>query len=225
MANNRKRNWAKVLPLVVTVALVIACLFFLRDVSFETILSLTPDNLFLAALVLLGLYAVKSLSVVFPLTVFFVAAGVIFPFWAAVLMGFAGLMVSFTIPWCIGRWSGAETLENLSAKYPKLRGLRELGSENKLFISFILRAVAIVPGDVASMLLGATKIPYVPFIIGSQLGLLPGMLLQTMIGNALNHQFTWQMGAIFVVLMLLSFGVTFLGNRHLKKKPKDSGKE
>lgn len=218
MSSREKSSWVKAVPLAVTAVLVIVCLLFLRDVSFETILTVTPDNLFLAAMVLLLLYAVKSLSIVFPLTVFFVAAGVIFPLWAAVLMGFAGLMVSFTIPWLIGRWSGAKTLEALSEKYPKISGLRSIGYENKLFISFILRAVAIVPGDVASMLLGTAKIPYVPYIIGSQLGLLPGMLLQTMIGNALNHQFTWQMGAIFVVLMLLCFGITFFCNKRFKKK-------
>ncbi|HJE69036.1 argininosuccinate lyase, partial [Pseudomonas oryzihabitans] len=63
--------------------LTLICLFFLRDLTVEELLHYTPESLPLAAAALLALYAFKSLSVVFPLSVLYVASGIIFPLWMA----------------------------------------------------------------------------------------------------------------------------------------------
>ena len=56
----------RVLPPVLTVLLVV-CLVVGSRISWSNLLTYTPPNLLLAAVGILALYAVKSLSVVFPL--------------------------------------------------------------------------------------------------------------------------------------------------------------
>ena len=74
---------AKILPFVVMLALVALYLPNKDAVSVDSILRYTPDNLWLAALAVLAAYAVKSLSVFFPLLVLYAAAGLLFlPFWS-----------------------------------------------------------------------------------------------------------------------------------------------
>ena len=58
----------RVLPPVLTVLLVVVCLVVGSRISWSNLLTYTPPNLLLAAAGILALYAVKSLSVVFPLS-------------------------------------------------------------------------------------------------------------------------------------------------------------
>ena len=87
---------AKILPFVVMLALVALYLPNKDAVSVDSILRYTPDNLWLAALAVLAAYAVKSLSVFFPLLVLYAAAGLLFPLPAALLVNLSGLLVWWT---------------------------------------------------------------------------------------------------------------------------------
>ena len=91
--DNKRQKWvdrllagAKALPLLL---ILLVILFFgqnLDKITVEDILRYTPQNLLLAALVLVGAYAVKSLSVVFPLLALYASAGVLFPPPVAILV-------------------------------------------------------------------------------------------------------------------------------------------
>lgn len=217
--NGSASRWMKVLPLCVTGVMILVCLFFVKDLSFRDIVSFTPKNLFLAALVLWFLYAVKSISVVFPLTVLFMAAGVMFPLWAALLVGIGGLAVSLTIPYYIGRFSGKDFVDGLVERYPKARKLYDMGQRNHVFLSFLTRIIAIVPGDVVSALLGAMEIPYGKFLLGSQLGLFPGLVIQTLLGTFLDQKFEWWMAVLFAALLAVSWLLSFFCNKRSRKQP------
>ena len=83
--------WAvRLLPFLLIAAGILLFGRRLRGMSVEDILQYTPANAWLAALVLIGFYAVKSLSVVFPLLVLYLCAGILFPLPAALLVNTAG---------------------------------------------------------------------------------------------------------------------------------------
>ena len=106
-------------PLALTGLLTLICLFFLRDLTVEELLHYTPESLPLAAAAFLALYAFKSLSVVFPLSVLYVASGIIFPLWMAWLVNLGGLAVCAAIPYWVGRVSGRELARRVVAAHPK----------------------------------------------------------------------------------------------------------
>lgn len=212
-----KNKRLKFIPLIFTLILIIICGCFFFSHDFKDILSYTPDNLVLAGLVLLGFYALKSISVIFPLTGLFVAVGIIYPFWAAALFNILGLCISFTIPYLLGRWLGCELAESIVEKYPKAKKIVDYSQENNRFASYISRAVVIVPGDLVSMLHGAIRTPFKAYMIGSVLGVLPEMLVQTYIGGKL-HSLTLQSFMVMLLLILATLAFSLVLNKKVSKR-------
>lgn len=166
---------AKILPLAVMLALVALYLSHKDVVSVDSLLRYTPDNLWLAALAMLAAYGVKSLSVFFPLLALYAAAGLLFPLPAALLVNLAGLLVGVTVPYGVGRFAGGDLVDSLQKKYKKIARINEMKRDNEFFFAFFLRIIAVLPGDVVSMVLGASGMTYWKFAAGSLLGLLPVM--------------------------------------------------
>ena len=178
---------AKILPFVVMLALVALYLPNKDAVSVDSILRYTPDNLWLAALAVLAAYAVKSLSVFFPLLVLYAAAGLLFPLPAALLVNLSGLLVCVTIPYGIAR-------------------INEIKRGSEFFFAFFLRIIEFLPGDVVSMVLGASGMTYWKFAVGSLLGLLPVMVATTVAGSSLSDPTSPVFIVTAVLVVLLSVG-------------------
>lgn len=210
--NRFVRKYGRFVPFLLTIVIIICCIFFLKEHDFSDILSYCPDNLWLAALVFLGFYALKSLSVVFPLTALFVSIGAIYPFGVAVVLNIAGLAVCFTIPYLVGRISGGDLIRVVERRYPKVQKMVNYGHDNNLFASYISRAVVVVPGDVVSMIHGALRMPYRPYLLGSLLGVMPEMLVQTYIGAQLKH-LTVKSVIVMVALIVATLAFSLLLNK------------
>ena len=124
------RKYGRYVPFALTIIIIFCCALFLKDHEFSEILSYCPDNLWLAAFVILGFYGLKSLSVVFPLAAIFVCVGAIYPFWVGILLNVIGLSVCFTVPYLVGRISGGDIMRVIEMKYPKARKLVNYGHDN-----------------------------------------------------------------------------------------------
>ena len=55
-----------------------------------------------------------------------------------------------------------------------------------LFLCFFLRAVSCLPGDIVTLYLGATRTPFWHNLLGGTLGILPGMVLATLMGSSIQ---------------------------------------
>ncbi len=128
---------------------------YFRGITIEDILNFVPGSLPLAALVFMGIYAVKSVTVVFPLLVIYVSVGMIFPPFWAVAVNLCGLAVTVSIPYWIGRVSGSGAVERLVSRYRRAEQLSRFGARSGLFLSYLLRIINLLPGDLVSMYLGA----------------------------------------------------------------------
>ena len=172
----------KIIPFAIMTALIVAVIASDREFSVEGVLSIMPDNLFLSALLILVMYAIKSISVVFPIIVIQIAAGMMFPFYIALPLNIAGTALVCAIPYGIGRLSGTEGAEKLMQKYPKIKESVEFQRNSEWFISFILRAVSCLPGDIVSMYLGSIGFKFIPYLTASVTGILPGLIPATLVG-------------------------------------------
>ncbi len=151
----------RLLPLVLCLVMVVFCIIR-GGFSVEDILSYAPRNVWLAAGFLLLLYLAKSLSVAFPIIVLQVAAGHLFAPAAALALNVLGLAVDLTVPFWIGRFSGRGLTTRLLARYPRLDGLLESQEGHYLFLSFFLRVIYLLPGDIVSMYFGSVRDPISP---------------------------------------------------------------
>ena len=181
-----------------------------EKLSVDTVLSYTPKIPLLAALFLLLLYALKSLSLTLPILLLDTVCGVLFPLPVAILVATMGTAITLTIPYFIGRGAGPDMTEKLQQKHPRLRELREMRSRNELFLAFLIRIVGILPCDVVSLYLGNTRMPFPKYLLGGVLGFLPDVLTATVVGmKADDRSSPWFWGAIALNLLVAGGSTLF----------------
>ena len=146
-----------------------------------------PRQPLLAALAMLGLYGVKSLSVFLPMLPLQLAVGFLFRQPIAVLINGLGYALGAAISFFRGRSAGTETIDQLLEKYPRLSGLVRGSKGSNVFLSFILRVIGMLPMDVTSMYLGSTGVPFLSYLLATMAGALPKVVAITLVGDSITE--------------------------------------
>jgi len=210
----------KYLPFVICALFVILFLVFGRDVTPEMLLHYTPENPFLAAVVLIAMYGLKSLSVFFPLIVLEVAGGYLFSPGTAILVNTGGVAVCLILPYLVGCLSGAEAVEGAMRKYPRFADIVGKGQKNEVFLSFFLRIISCLPGDIVSIWFGASGARFVPYLFASLLGTMPGVICATLLGMNITDPTSpmfWVSLGMNVLLSVLSAVGYFVYKKQSRK--------
>lgn len=154
----------------------------------EGIAARSPRQAWLAAAFLLALYAVKSLSVAFPLSALEAAGGMLFPLPTALAVNACGVAVAQAVPYLLGRRQRGG-LGALRERFPALAALAPPTENGAGRAVFLLRLGGASPGDLVSMYLGAAGVPWRAYFVGGLLGSLPRAASATLLGTAL-----WEIG-------------------------------
>ena len=153
------------------------------NLTVQQLLDYTPEEPLLAAFIMLGLFCLKSLDFVMHSGVLYAANGVMFPFPVALLLNTVGAAIMVTAPYFVGKSLGTPVARRLRAKYPKLANLEKLRLGRGFLTAMFLR-VASTPLTVASIYMGATNMPFGPYLSGSLVGLIPVMVSYALMGAA-----------------------------------------
>ena len=212
----------KIFPPIITVLMILLSLLIASKMSLEGLISYTPDNALLAAALIIGLFAMKSLSVIFPLSALYIVSAFWFSPPIAILICYIGLIVAVSLPYWIGKAFGTSLIDHLVEKYPKLQSLQDLGISNQIMLSYILRIVSVLPGDLCSLFLGACSTNYKRYVIGSLLGLSPMMLLHVLFADlfvdGMSQGFAEAVTPLHIVLIVALVLVSVLSSLWLNKK-------
>ena len=154
------------------VGIIAICFHHRKELSAEEIARYTPANPWLAAIVMLALFALKSLSIVIYSGLLYAANGILFPLPMAILLNLIGTVIMVSLPYQIGRRTGTSAVDEIRAKYPKAEAIHDLRAKNDFLFSFLVRMVRL-PSDVASLYMGAVQVEYEKYLLGSLLGMLP----------------------------------------------------
>lgn len=151
------------------------------DLTVEEMIAMAPSHKVYAALFLIGLYALKSLTVFFPLPLLYLAGSQLFEApWSLIVNGI-GLLTAASVPYFIGRL-GKKTFSSMYLD-PKTEGIvRSLEMDNSFLYTFVLRACH-VAYDPVSMYLGNEHVFYGGFLLGTLAGTGPTMAAITIIGE------------------------------------------
>ena len=210
----------QIAPVLIIVICAGIYLIFFRGMSAEKLLEYTPENMWLAAMMIIGLFALKSLSVIFPMSVLVITSGLIAPNLAvALIINTVGTFVMMNIPYFIGRCAERELVEGMLKKNRKIDKVREINMQNQTAFVYFLRIINLLPYDIVSMFLGSSGCKWGNYVIGSLLGTLPGMICCTISGAYASKPLSIEFIASVVVNVLFSVvsGVIYLVYIHKKK--------
>ncbi len=197
--------------------LVITAIYFIRNIGLDDLLSYTPENKIIAALFILGLFALKSLSIVFPILALQIATGMLFPAPIALLINLVGTAISFAIPYYVGMFLGADSAEKRINKNEKLKRIIEKQRSREFFLSFFLRVISCLPSDLVSMYLGLLRFRFPKYMLSSMLGALPGIIPATFMGKSIRDPNSPEF-IVAVAITLICSGISIIYYYfHIKK--------
>lgn len=186
-----------------------AVLYFttFRNITAEQLLKYTPENIWLAAIVIIAMFSLKSLTFFFPMIVIVTACGMTAPnMWAALAINTMGIFCMMNIPYLIGKFAQREYVEKLVMKHKKMQEIISLNMSNGIFFAFFLRIINCLPYDIVGMFLGSVNMKWRDYIIGSMLGTLPGMICCTFMGNYIDDPFS----AKFIASVVINVGISVI---------------
>lgn len=179
-----------------------------------------PAAVSLQILFVFLLFGLKTLSVFFPLTALYVCCGILFSPWTAILSACGGLVICLSIGYCLGRFTGDSLFAAMQKKYPKMKRLTDYREDNLLLFSFELRLLVFLPGDVLSWYMGTCKIPFVTYLFGSLLAMLPGLVLQVLLGATIQEGISFKLIFLLALALVVSVLAALLINvkKHRQNK-------
>lgn len=217
----KKKRLIKYIVLIICLLILVGIWAKHHNFSIELMLEYTPENPLKAAVILLCLYALKSATVFFPIIVLEIAAGHLFSPLTALGINFAGILITLTIPYLIGKTIGLEMLQKAVRAYPRFGEIMEKQQKHSFFLCFFLRVISCLPGDIVTMYFGATKTPFWQNAVAGTLGIFPGMVLATLMGSSIQdpHSPMFWISALLTVALSVLSGVMYYLYKKSNRNP------
>ncbi len=177
----------RILIAAIWLAIIIALIIHRKDFTASEISELAPSNPVLAALVMMMLFALKSVSMVLYCGILYAANGILFPLPIAIVLNITGTAVMVTIPYLIGKIAGAASVNKITGKYPKAAKLRELRKQNDFLFVLLTRLIGILPCDIVSLYMGAVNVDYLAYLPACILGMLRSAITFPIMGMSIDN--------------------------------------
>jgi len=101
------------------------------------------------------------------------------------LYALLGCLTSATLTYAMGRIAGRDLVRKIAGS--RMDRFRRKGTRHGLITVFMIRIVPIAPFTVVNLIMGASEIRFYDFIVGSLLGMMPGLLVLTLFGFQLDY--------------------------------------
>lgn len=176
------------------------------------------ENIYKTMAIILGLFAVKSVLFLLPIPMLYISSGMVLPLHIAILVNLMGVAIEVSLTFIYGKFLGNDYIDKLICKSKKLQRGLELNNQNQFLITFLLR-ITPVSIEMVSLVLGASGNYYRKYILASLMGLMPKLIIFTIIGNSMTNPITFITVFLFA-LSLFTWGVLIM---ELKKRNPISG--
>jgi phosphatidylserine/phosphatidylglycerophosphate/cardiolipin synthase-like enzyme/uncharacterized membrane protein YdjX (TVP38/TMEM64 family) len=123
--------------------------------------------------------------VVFPVVVLIAATAATFGPVLGFLYAAAGTMVSALVTYGLGAWLGKQTLRDLLG--PRLDNVRKRVARKGVIAVALIRLVPVAPFTIVNLLAGASEITLTQYLLGTALGMLPGIFMMSVLGHQLSQ--------------------------------------
>ena len=211
---NRKWLW---IPVVLIIAALV--IWRLDYFSVENIVALMPESLFLSVLIFIGIYVLKTLTMVIPISILYIAAGVVFSVPVALAVTYFCVSVAMTVGYTIGKKVGAERVNAWLGKHKKAANFIETRQDSLSNFCLMSRLLK-MQFDVVNMISGALHVPYIKFLAASLLGVSPVVIPYVIAASHIDDPFSADFLAPLVLSIVFSFAIAYFHAKRQKSKQK-----
>lgn len=216
--------------------LVVGLLWFSILLSIFLLITLTPLNTSTIALgvftaltthwwgpaVFLAAYALRPL-VWLPISIFSVISGAMFGLWPGLLITMLGTLISAVVAHQVG-WYFSWLLPTTTPRW-------QLKIRDEFPFEFVASLhLSLLPFDVVNYGVGLARIPFIPFIVGVFLGMIPGTFSLTILGASMDipaiiengitsNTINWTYFSIALVGIVLIWSGSFAFRRLRRSRP------
>jgi len=157
-----------------------------------------------------ALYVVGGL-VVFPITVLIALTGMAFGPWMGFLLAAGSSFVSAAVSFAVGAFIGRGFLRSIMGR--RLRRISQAMGRKGVFSVLAMRLVPIAPFTIINIAAGASHIGFRDYLVGTVLGMTPGILVMTALGDTLRRM--WENPgagnlALFALIVICWIGISVL---------------
>lgn len=148
---------------------------------------------------------VVLLAVIFPLTLLVVMTGLLFSTEWALFIAVLGSMSSSAVGYGLGHWAGRTTIEKHGGQL--VRRTEQVMQHHSLKSMVMINLLPVAPFTLTNMLAGALKLDFCRYMLGSAIGLIPGLIVVIVLGGQLKKLLTLEntvdAAMVMVACMLL----------------------
>jgi len=163
---------------------------------------------------LLGVYIVGSILLV-PITAMILITAMIFGPVAGSLYALIGSLAGAAVTYAIGAMLGRDFVRTIAGR--KWQRLEKKVAETGIIAVTALRLLPVAPFTVVNIVCGAFKVPWRDYLLGSILGLTPGVLITALFAHQLTSALRDPGIGAFLLLAAL-IAVTIVGSVWLKRR-------
>jgi uncharacterized membrane protein YdjX (TVP38/TMEM64 family) len=165
-------------------------------------------------LYVLGIYIIGSILLV-PITVLIFVTAIVFGPTMGIIYSLLGCLAGALATYAIGYALGRDFVQKLVG--PKWQRIERKISQTGIVAVATLRLLPMAPFTVVNVIAGAFKVPLRDYILGSLVGLAPGIIVTNLFAHQVQSAIRNPGFGAFVVLAALIL-VTILGTVWLKRK-------
>ncbi len=208
-------------------ALIIIALIIWKYDEFKTVdiraIVDASSSVLMAVLAIEGIYTLKAMVFVIPASLIYIAVGMAFPAHWAILINAVGILVEVAVSYVFGRIMGGNYVIEKLKKVKYGDKILELHGKGKLSAIFAIRFLPVFPIDLVSLFLGAVKMNFAKYLLVSLGGILPRVILFTILGDGLYDYVPMEkIIPIAAVLLAVALVVWIIKYALKDKKPKET---
>ena len=156
----------------------------------------------------ISLLYVVLLAVMFPLTILVVTTGMLFSTEWAMLCATLGALSSSAAGYVVGHWLGRETIEKHGGTM--VRRAEQYIQNNSFNSMVLINLLPVAPFTMTNMLAGAFRLDFPRYMLGSAVGIIPGLLIVIAFGGQLGKLMVAGENGLSLSAIVIAISLIFL---------------
>ena len=192
---------------------------FLSNLDIRTLIA-GASSIFIAELIILGVYAVKAVMMVVPASLIYISVGMAFDPKRAVIVNLLGIALEVTVTYFLGKFLGKDAVEKKIRNTKAGDKFFTMLDKNRNAAIFLMRFIPAFPIDFSSLFMGAFDFKFFPYLILSVLGIAPRVIAFTVIGEGIYELIPMKYIVLAVICAIPVVTAVLLIKKFVVKKKK-----